>query len=228
MVIGSIKVGMKFGNYRQVCAALKEPIKSGSSKRSQIKRWKRYFNYEKIGNGFLIKEIYEDPIPKPRRLGSRRKDFPGFVIPYEKENSIGVYKITLGADIYVGSTTVGFRARYRQHRTDDTIQASHFMVNNGGEFDALEYMDGCSEEEIRKREEYYIKLYRHKNAYNVVNIIDEIPLYLTNKSHKKKYKYTTAYIPENYIDIVLSFAEQQGFLDEIKIKKVRGAESYKH
>jgi len=45
-----------------MCLKLNEKEKTGNAKKSQIERWKRYFNFDKIGNGYLILEIYQKPL----------------------------------------------------------------------------------------------------------------------------------------------------------------------
>ena len=51
-------------NYKTLCGILKEPVLTSNSKRAQLKNWQRYFDFEKIGVGYLIKDIYETPLPK--------------------------------------------------------------------------------------------------------------------------------------------------------------------
>lgn len=60
----NLKVGQIYKSYRQVCEALCEDVRGGSSKMAQIKEWNCYFKYEKDGNKFIIKEIYTVPLKK--------------------------------------------------------------------------------------------------------------------------------------------------------------------
>lgn len=51
-------------NYKEMCGILGcEPCNGGNDKVSQIKNWKRYFNFEKQGHKFIITEIYDNPLP---------------------------------------------------------------------------------------------------------------------------------------------------------------------
>lgn len=50
-------------NYKVMCELLKEEEKEGNSKKSQIKEWKRYFDFEREGQKYIIKEIYDIPLP---------------------------------------------------------------------------------------------------------------------------------------------------------------------
>ena len=50
-------------NYKEMCSLLGCTTRTGNSKKSQIKNWKRYFDFEKVGQKFLIAEIYAEPFP---------------------------------------------------------------------------------------------------------------------------------------------------------------------
>lgn len=62
-------------NYKTLCALLSQEIKAGDSKKSQHKEWQRYFDYEKVGQKYIITEIYNQPLPKEdkRSLGNTSK-----------------------------------------------------------------------------------------------------------------------------------------------------------
>lgn len=51
-------------NYKVMCELLKEPEKSGASKRAQQVEWKRYIDFEREGQRYIIKEIYDIPLPE--------------------------------------------------------------------------------------------------------------------------------------------------------------------
>lgn len=55
-----LKEGMIIKNYKELCLLLNEKIKSGASKRSQLKELERYIKYHKDGNKFVIDEIYKE------------------------------------------------------------------------------------------------------------------------------------------------------------------------
>ena len=65
-MIETITVG-RFKNYRKICEYLHEPIKTGKSKQLQLKDWKRYFEYERDGNAFVITKVYDAPKEKIRK-----------------------------------------------------------------------------------------------------------------------------------------------------------------
>lgn len=64
MDLENITEGLIIKNYKELCTLLKELTKTGKSKQLQLNDFERYFNYEKKGNKFIIKEIYNVPIPK--------------------------------------------------------------------------------------------------------------------------------------------------------------------
>ena len=55
--------GLVVKNYKSMCSLLECDVCGGDSKKSQLKNWKRYFNYEKSGQKFIITEIYDTPFP---------------------------------------------------------------------------------------------------------------------------------------------------------------------
>ena len=57
--------GLIVNNYNQLCELLEEKPKGGNSKKSQLKDWKRYFDYDNSGYKFIIKQIYTEPKAKP-------------------------------------------------------------------------------------------------------------------------------------------------------------------
>lgn len=68
----TLVIGMIIKNYKELCAILKEEVKTGKAKQLQLKNWKRYFDWEKDGQKFIIVDIYDTPLPKEdlRRKGN--------------------------------------------------------------------------------------------------------------------------------------------------------------
>lgn len=67
MTIESVSVlqpGQEYRNYKELCAALQIAPKQGNSKKSDIKEFKRFFDFERKGNKFIITAIYDTPKPK--------------------------------------------------------------------------------------------------------------------------------------------------------------------
>ena len=60
----NLKIGQVVKNYKELCALLGEEVKTGKSKQLQIDNMKRFFEWEKSGQKFLITDIYDTPLPK--------------------------------------------------------------------------------------------------------------------------------------------------------------------
>ena len=55
--------GQKIKNYKEMCQLLGEAPTTGKSKQCQLNNWKRYFNFTREGNKYIITEIYDTPFP---------------------------------------------------------------------------------------------------------------------------------------------------------------------
>lgn len=55
--------GAVIKNYKGLCGLLGCPVCTGNGKIAQIKNWSRYFAFEKQGHKFIIKKIYDTPLP---------------------------------------------------------------------------------------------------------------------------------------------------------------------
>ena len=72
LIQSMLTVGMAVKNYKMLCELLDQPVKSGASKRAQLKEFKRYFDWESAGQKFVIADIYDMPLAKEdgRRIGN--------------------------------------------------------------------------------------------------------------------------------------------------------------
>lgn len=70
--VSKLSIGMVIKNYKELCKTLGQEIKNGKSKKLQIENFKRYFDFEKSGQKFIITDIYDTPLTKEdkRRLGN--------------------------------------------------------------------------------------------------------------------------------------------------------------
>lgn len=64
MNLANLSVGQRIPNYKKLCDLLGVPVKKGNSKNAQLKEFDRYFRYTRIGNAYLIDEIYTTPLPQ--------------------------------------------------------------------------------------------------------------------------------------------------------------------
>ena len=60
----NLKIGQVVKNYKELCALLEEEVKTGKSKQLQLDNLKRFFEWEKAGQKFIITDIYDTPLPK--------------------------------------------------------------------------------------------------------------------------------------------------------------------
>ncbi len=75
--IENLHVGQRVPNYKKLCELLGEPVKSGTAKVAQIKRWEQRFSFERDKNAYIIKEIFN--VPAISKDG--RKRFSKYVEP---------------------------------------------------------------------------------------------------------------------------------------------------
>lgn len=65
-------IGMTVKNYKVLCELLGQSVKAGKSRICQLDEFKRYFDWEKSGQKFIITDIYDTPLTKEdrRKLGN--------------------------------------------------------------------------------------------------------------------------------------------------------------
>jgi len=64
LVKNNLYIGLIIKNYKLMCHLLGQEEKTGNAKKAQQKEWKRFFNYEKQGQKYIIIEIYAEPLHK--------------------------------------------------------------------------------------------------------------------------------------------------------------------
>lgn len=175
--------GQVVKNYIELCKLLGEDVKccAGQSKICQLKDFKRYFEWEKDGQKFIISDIYDKPLPKIDRrcnnfLGHYTVKVGNYLVQENDNNAIGVYKIQLNNMVYIGSTINGFRKRYVQHvkNRDGFMPHTQKMLENGATFEIIwKSIKNETEEQIRNMEQKYIDEYTI-NGFDVVNIRKEV------------------------------------------------------
>ena len=60
--VSGLSIGMTVKNYKVLCRLLGQKIKDGNSKKYQLENFKRYFEWEKIGQKFIIVDIHNPPL----------------------------------------------------------------------------------------------------------------------------------------------------------------------
>ena len=219
MKIENLKVGMVIKNYKVLCELLEIPVKDGNSKQAQLKALEQVCVYHKEGQKFIIDGIFGGVIPiiygKGENPNSHRnskvKSQPQFKIPHEKFNSIGVYAIVLNHQIYIGSTTNGFRTRFNQHNSkDNTMITKEMLQDENAQFVMLKEMNNSSEFEIRLEEERYIQHYINDTDWEVMNITPTVKIKGRRKVNEPKPKYKSIRVLETEYEKAIQLLKENG------------------
>ena len=185
MRIDKLKKGMIIKNYKELCKLLEIEEKEGNSKNAQFKEMARFFRHKKIGYKLKIMEIYKEPLPpegygrgkNPNSHKNNIKPRPQLKVPQEHNKSIGVYAIISNHQIYIGSTTNGFRTRFNQHKhKDNPLITKEMLQDENAQFVMLKEMNSSSEFEIRLEEERYIQHYINDTDWEVMNITPTVKI----------------------------------------------------
>lgn len=212
MDLTKIKINERIKNYKEFCNLICDKVKTGNSKKIQLEEWKRYFDYEKEGVGFIVKEIYDFPKEKndKRKFGNNLKDYDNFLIPNKYMKHSGIYKITHKNNIYIGSTTAGFRKRFIEHYNSNEISEPHNMLHKGGTFTMLYDMSIIDDEPlIRMVEEEFIKYFTNCTEWNVVNKRNKTYSIKEKGTNKIKYKIIKIKVKEDeYLNTLQLLAKQ--------------------
>lgn len=124
MVFRGIESGQRIPNYREFCKLMGEENKGGDSKKAQLKRWEYYFRWEKEGNAFLIREVYDAPKPSSDGRQKYLDDMKTLLMNYlhdqrySKEQSVVSWLESLGV---ISMHTVAIY-RGNENIPDDTIK----------------------------------------------------------------------------------------------------------
>lgn len=162
--------------YEELCYYLGQSIKG--SREATRKKWRRFFCWKREKNIYIITDIYD----KERGYAKKVIEDSRFLVPSEDADKNGVYIIQLDNQVYIGSTTDGYRDRFRKHRyKKSTLQEVVTMLEQGATFDALWTVPPTATEvEVREIEAYYIYLCKNASNYDCVNT--RIHTYCCSKS----------------------------------------------
>lgn len=126
-------------NYKTMCDLLEEEPTDGNSRKAQINRWKRYFEFHKEGQKFVIDEIYEEPFPtddaRKRREGLYVKYIELLLLEFLSKQVD--YKVTLGnKEMYriLGMTNDRYDIRNRMGSTKANEILRQTIMNNEDKF----------------------------------------------------------------------------------------------
>lgn len=63
-ILGILDLGQEIKNYRELCSLLNLDVKDGNSKIAQMKEIARFYKLRQIKYGFIVEEVYSNPLPK--------------------------------------------------------------------------------------------------------------------------------------------------------------------
>ena len=206
-----------YKNYKELVKVLGWEEKRSNSRVAQMKKLEAICKYHKEGRKYIIEEIYEEP----KKLVDGRKNngnnghstaqyFPNYLVSKEQNESIGIYSITLGNKIYIGSTTAGFRKRFLEHRGKQNPLPTREMLENGAVFEVLQICNGMTENEIRHIEDNWIEEYRSNPKWIVVNELKSVGIKGERKNSKPKPKYTKVRINKDDLDRTMELLKENG------------------
>lgn len=126
-------------NYKIMCQLIGEEECTGNSKKAQINRWKRYFEFHKEGQKFIIDEIYEEPFltddARKRREGLYVKYIELLLLEFLSKQAD--YRVTLGnKEMYriLGMTNDRYDIRNRMGSTKANEILRQTIMNNEDKF----------------------------------------------------------------------------------------------
>ena len=69
--IKNLYPGLVVKNYKAMCELLHQTSTSGEARQKQIKNWERFFAYNKLGQKYIITEVYDEPMEPEHRKYQR-------------------------------------------------------------------------------------------------------------------------------------------------------------
>lgn len=133
--IKKLRVGQVAKNYKEMCALLGDEPTTGNAKKSQIKEWKRYFDYEKSGQSFTITEIYDKPLPngdnRSRGNNSIYVDYIMYLLMYHFSKTDGYVENFYKVQLYklLGMVNANYTERIPQKDKKDLIDNFDNVTN---------------------------------------------------------------------------------------------------
>lgn len=196
-------------NYKVMCELLNEDETTGNSKKAQLNRWKRYFDFYKEGQKFVINEIYDEPFAtddaRKRKEGLYVKYIELLLLEYLSKQTD--YKVTVGnREMYhiLGMTNenYGIRSKMIAPATNEVIRQTITTNVNKFVFTDVPVVSDFNINNFYFRAEQklnkilYSALNSMKNRflidYKKVNLIAEL-VELENGCNYLDYRESTAY-----------------------------------
>lgn len=116
--INNLYKGQIIKNYKELCVILDIKQTTGGARQKQLKELKRYCNYEKQGNKYIIIEIYNNPIISPSELkqGKYIKQLSNIIIEYLHNNNDNIQIPLFKLLTILGITNINYESvnKYRK------------------------------------------------------------------------------------------------------------------
>lgn len=113
-------------NYKEICNIIGEKVEQGNTKYSQIKKWKRFMEFEKIegSHRYLIKKVYKVPLPKESKQNSLYTKVIELLLMYELSEKEGYTAQYTKTKIYyiLGMVNSNFLHRNREMALEMAIE----------------------------------------------------------------------------------------------------------
>ena len=66
-------------SYKELCKKLNQPVYGGNQKKSQLKEFKRYFDFENVNRKIIITDIYDEPLDPQARTVPKNAIYVKFI-----------------------------------------------------------------------------------------------------------------------------------------------------
>lgn len=237
MNLKNITEGIIIKNYKEMCSILEEPVLDGNSKKAQLKEWLRYFDYERNGHKYIIKEIYASPLPEDFSNNDIYSKYIQVILAkYLKKNENEEFFIT------------------------QLLRVCGFVNDNWNDITMLDKFTDIQNISFKKAMYYYNQLYCHVYSYctralirclnrlsmrsflewnKVLYIQKEDERYLATKEETAEYlnismcvkkemniKYTNAYNKDVYYKKLKTKLEEHGWDDAFYLIRIIYADKY--
>lgn len=214
-------------NYKLMCGLIGEDETTGNSKKAQLNRWKRYFDFYKDGQKFVINEIYDEPFAtddaRKRKEGLYVKYIELLLLEYLSKQSD--YKVTVGSrEMYriLGMTNENYsiRSKMKSIAANEVIRQtmakneSRFVFTNPPVISDFNINNFYFRAEQKLNKILYSALNSMKNRflidYKKVNLIAEL-VELENGCRYLDYRESTAYEDKLILEAKKLIISQMGY-----------------
>lgn len=215
-------------NYKVMCELIGECETTGNSKKAQLNRWKRYFDFYKDGQKFLINEIYDEPFAtddaRKRKEGLYVKYIELLLLEYLSKQTD--YKVTVGSkEMYriLGMTNENYsiRSKMKSIAANEVIRQtmakneSRFVFTNPPVISDFNINNFYFRAEQKLNKILYSALNSMKNRflidYKKVNIIGELKIIEENGCNYLDYRESTAYEDKLILESKKLIINQMGY-----------------